>query len=176
MANRYSPSEVLGLQFGENEIGWRGVSSVELGDIMGRRWQTEGLLFHRSNPACGDLVNKTQALLFKFNITNAPDIISGLELRIVAQRNGRATDEQIQLSYQDQAIGANNFNYITDEEGRISLHNDTTYGGPTDTWGTTLTPQIVQDPSFGVLLKFQGHPYYPHNSNMYLDRVLLTVF
>ena len=176
MANRYTPTEILGLQFGVNEIGWKGVSSVELGDIGGRRWQTDGLLFHRSNPACGDLVNKTQALLFKFNITDAPTTIAGLVLRVIAQRNGRATDEQIQLSYQDQPIGNNNFQYMTDEEGHLPLHNDTTYGGPTDTWGASLTKEIIQDPSFGVILKFQGHPYYPHNSGMFLDSVTLTVY
>jgi hypothetical protein len=65
---------------------------------------------------------------------------------------------------------------MTDEEGRLPLHNDTTYGGPTDTWGATLTPEILQDASFGVILKFQGHPYYPHSSSMFLDSVSLTVY
>jgi hypothetical protein len=176
MANRYTPSAVLGLQFDINEVGWRNMISTTLGDITGKRFQTDGNLFHIANPASGDLVNSTQSLLFKFNITEAPAVISGLELRVMTQRNGRATDKQIQLSFQDQPIGNNNFKYITDEEGHLPLHNDATYGGPTDTWGASLTPEMIQDPSFGVILKFQGHPYYPHSSGMFIDSVALTVY
>lgn len=169
MSNTYTPLEILGLQFGLNEIGWKGVRP-------GGRWQTDGELFHRSNPASGDLVNRTQALIVKFNITDVPDVISGVELRILTQRNGRATDEQIQLSYQDQPIGNNNFQYMTNEDGHLPLYNDTTYGGPTDLWGAELTPEILQDPSFGVILKFQGHPYYPHSSGLFIDAVSLTIY
>lgn len=168
MANTYFATSTLGLQPNENEVTWR--------TSAGGRFQTADLLFHRSNPACGDLTNSTQSLLFKFNITDVPETISGLELRVIAQRNGRATDSQIQLSYQDQPIGNNNFQYMTDEEGRLPLHNDTTYGSSTDNWGATLTPEILQDPTFGVILKFQGHPYYPHSSGMFLDSVSLTVY
>jgi hypothetical protein len=169
MSNTDTPSEILGLPFGLNEIGWKGVRT-------GSRFQTDGNLFHVSNPACGDLINRTQALLFKFNITSLSDVISGVELRVVAQRNGRATDEQIQLSYQDQPLGNNNFQYMTDEDGHLPLHNDATYGGPTDLWGAELTPEILQDPSFGVILKFQGHPYYPHSSGMFVDHISLTIY
>jgi hypothetical protein len=169
MANTYFPKTTLGLQPNELEVLWR---THENG-----RFQTQAELFHISNPASGDLTNSTQALAFvNFNITNAPNAISGLSIRVQTQRNGRATDQQIQLTYQGQPIGINNVNYITDEEGHLFLNNDVTYGSSTSTWGVSLTPEMVQDPSFGVILKFQAHPYYPHSSGMFIDSVALTVY
>jgi hypothetical protein len=73
-------------------------------------------------------------------------------------------------------LGNNNFIYVTDEDGHLKITNDTTYGSPTDSWGTELTPEMLKDPSFGVILKFQAHPYYPHRSTIYLDAVSLTVY
>lgn len=161
---------------GENEIEWDLTASTTYGKILGSRLSTRGQLFHLSNPACGDLRNSTQALYFlNFQIT-APSIISGIEVNVKSQRNGRAADEQIQLIYQGSVIGKNNFKYITDEDGNLPIKNDTTYGSPTDLWDANLTPVMLQDPSFGVVLKFQAHPYFPHRSGMMLDSVSLIVY
>ena len=176
MPNTYVPNLVLGAEPAEHEITW--VSKVSnLGDILGQRWQTSSDLEHRSNPASGDLRNQTQSLLFlDFRMTEIPETISGIELRVVGQRNGRITDQVIQLVYQGQPIGENNFNYVTDGSGHLIIRNDTTYGGPTDLWGTEVTAEMLQDPSFGVMLKFQSHPYYPHKCGMFLDSVSLTIY
>ena len=169
MSNTYFPNTVNGLQPAEEEILWR--------VFPGNRFQTEKELRHISNPACGDLRNRTQSLVFlNFNIFNPPSVISGIELRVVGQRNGRVADDQIQLTYQGEPIGENNFNYYTDIDGHLSLKNDTTYGSPTDLWGAEITPEMLQDPSFGVILKFQSHPYYPHSSGMQINLVSLTVY
>lgn len=177
MSAIFSPSTIEKAPLGENELEWNSTFSTTYGKILGSRLSTSGQLFHLSNPACGDLRNSTQALYFlDFQINDIPLVISGIEVNVKSQRNGRAADEQVQLIYQGSAIGKNNFMYFTDEDGNLPISNDTTYGGPTDLWGAELTSTILQDTSFGVILKFQAHPYFPHRSGMMLDSVLLTVY
>jgi hypothetical protein len=177
MAQIFYPNQVLGAEFGEYEIGWQSHPSSSLGYLLGSRWRSEKDLTHFANPASGDLRTRTQALYcLDFRITDLPEVISGIELNLKTQRNGRVVDEQIQLVYQGDPLGNNNFIYITDEDGHLKITNDTTYGSATDTWGADLTPEMLQDPSFGVIVKFQAHPYYPHRSTMYLDAVSLTVY
>lgn len=160
-----------------NEISWKTTPTSELGYLLNARWATLRALQHRSNPATGDLRDKTWKLVCtNFNMVNLPDVITGLQLDINAQRNGRIVDETIHLTYQGQEIGNNNFLYVLDSEGHFYINNQTSYGGKTDLWGAELTPTILQDPSFGIILKFQSHPYYPHSCGMFLDRVSFTVY
>ncbi len=161
----------------EQEIGWQSTAGSVAGRLLNARWSTVKPLHHYANPACGDIRTRSWALVCtNFQITQLPDVISGIELTVKTQRNGRVVDEQIQLIYNGSAIGANNFNYMTDADGHLTLLNDTTYGSPTDLWAAEITHEILQDPSFGVILKFQGHPYYPHLSTMTVDCVVLTVY
>jgi len=164
-------------EFPDQEISWKKTPNTNLGYLLGGRWGTVRDLMHLSNPATGDMRNKTWFLnCTNFNIDNIPSQISGLQLDIRAQRNGRIVDEVIQLTYQGQPLGKNNFVYLTDSEGHLKLTNETTYGGPTDLWGADITSEMLLDPSFGVILKFQAHPYYPHKCGMFLDAVSLTVY
>jgi hypothetical protein len=175
MSNTYYPSVVV--QLGEEpNIAW--VTAVPSDGIflLQRRWQTARPLRHIANPASGPIRDSTFALICTgFNIPLL-DEINGIEVRVTGQRNGRVADETIQLTYENSAIGRNNFNYETDEEGRLPLFNKTVYGSSTDMWGTEVTPQMLQDSSFGVILKFQSHPYYPHSSDMQIESVSLTVY
>ena len=177
MAYTYTPHNVLGLQFNEGEIGWINTPYANDKNLLGKRWRSESDISHVSNPACGDIRTRTQALEFvDFQMTNLPDVVSGIELNIVSQRNGRVADEVIQLTYQSDLVGKNNFVYLTDIEGHLTIKNQAVYGGPTDLWGVDITPIMLQDPTFGIRVKFQAHPYYPHRSPMYLDWISLTVF
>lgn len=161
----------------DNEITWKATPISEPDFLLGSRWSTVKSLLHRSNPATGDLCDRTwEVHCTNFDIVDAPDVISGIQLEISGQRNGRICDEIIQLCYQGSPIGTNNFHYELDSEGHFYINNQMTYGGPTDLWGAELTPEIIQDPSFGVILKFQSHPYYPHNCGMFLDKVTVSVF
>jgi hypothetical protein len=175
MSNTYYPSVVT--QLGEEpDIAW--VTTVPSNGVflLQRRWQTAKPLKHIANPASGPIRNSTVALVCTgFNIFELEEI-NGIEVRVTGQRNGRIADETIQLTYENSAIGRNNFVYETDEEGRLLLFNDTVYGSPTDTWGSEITADMLQDPSFGVILKFQSHPYYPHSSDMQIESVSLTVY
>jgi hypothetical protein len=175
MSNTYYPSVVT--QLGEEpNIAW--VTTVPSNGVflLQRRWQTVEPLKHIANPASGPIRDSTFALVCTgFNIPLLAEI-NGIEVRVTGQRNGRIADETIQLVYQDRAIGRNNFSYETDEEGRLPLFNDTVYGGSEDLWGSEITTNMLQDTSFGVILKFQSHPYYPHSSDMQIESVSLTVY
>ena len=175
MSNTYYPSVVT--QLGEEpNIAW--VTTVPSNGVflLQRRWQTAEPLKHIANPASGPIRDSTFALVCTgFNIPLL-DEINGIEVRVTGQRNGRIADETIQLTYENSAIGRNNFSYETDEEGRLPLFNDTVYGGSEDLWGAEVTVEMLQDPSFGVILKFQSHPYYPHSSDMQIESVSLTVY
>ena len=161
----------------DNEISWFSTPTTSLGFLMNARWGTVRPLLHRSNSATGGLRDKTWAITCtNFNMNDLPEVITGLQLDLSGQRNGRIIDETIQLTYQGQPIGNNNFLYVLDSEGHFYLNNQTSYGGPTDLWGVELTPTILQDPSFGIILKFQSHPYYPHSGGMFLDTVSFTVY
>ncbi len=178
MGYAYQPQSVeLTSLVPDQEITWNSTLTTELGFLQNSRWGTVKNLTHIANPATGDLRNKTWALnCTNLNAITLPETITGLQIDISGQRNGRIVDEIIQLTYQGSAIGNNNFVYMTDPDGHLLITNQSTYGGPTDLWGTTLTPEIIQDPSFGVILKFQSHPYYPHSCGMFLDSVLFTVY
>lgn len=159
------------------EIGWTSSFTANQGYLLNSRWRTVADLTHLSNPAMGDMRTRTQKLVCtNFQMSNLPDTISGIQLELKTQRNGRIVDQQIQLTYQGQELGKNNFIYLTDIEGHLPITNDTYYGGPADLWDCELTPNMLLDPSFGVILKFQSHPYYPHRQTMYLDSVKLTVY
>jgi hypothetical protein len=173
----YPTTVTTSSEFPDQEIAWRTTPTTNLGYLLNSRWSTMSDLMHISNPATGDIRNKTWFLTCtNFQISGISEPINGIQLEIKGQRNGRIVDEVIQLTYQGQPLGNNNFVYLTDSEGHLKITNDTVYGGPTDLWGTTFTADMLQDPSFGVNLKFQSHPYYPHKCGMFLDSVLLTVY
>jgi hypothetical protein len=173
----YYPSRVIQTSsLPDQEIGWTQYSIGNSEYLLGSRWKTNKPLLHISNPATGDLRNSTWTLTCTgFNIPLL-NTITGIKLNVKARRNGRIVDDIIQLTYQGSAIGANNFSYITDSEGHFLLLNDTYYGGEFDLWESEVTPSMLTDPSFGIILKFQSHPFYPHNCEMYLDSVSLTVY
>ena len=139
------------------------------------KWRTARELVHISNPATGDLTDRTYSLVFT-NLGIPPISVTGIELAVSAQRNGRIFEDIVQLTYNGEPIGINNFNYDSDTEGHLAITNDTLYGSPTDLWGTELTPEIVSDPSFGFILKYQSHPYYPHRQGMLLYSAKLIVY
>lgn len=174
----YRPSQVIQFSEAEDlEIPW--ISDKFAPDNLPPvdfKIRTARDLKHIANPATGDLRDQTWTLKYTgFNIPEGT-VATGIQLDIIAQRNGRIVDEIIQLIYQDSTIGENNFVYITDEEGHLLIKNESTYGGAGNLWGAEITPEILSDPSFGVILKFQSHPYYPHSSGMIVESVTITIY
>ena len=97
-----------------------------------------------------------------------PEVITGLAVRVNANRRGRITDETIQLFSKGTAVGKN--------RADMDLSPQKIYGGETDLWDAGLTPDDLQDPGFGVLLRFQSHPHWPHKDSAILDLVELQIY
>jgi hypothetical protein len=102
-----------------------------------------------------------------FNFVNLPDLIAGIEMRLVGNRRGRITDETIQLCLQGSGIGKN--------QGNMDLSPQKIYGGETDLWETQLTAMDLRDPTFGVLIRLQSHPHWPHKDSAFLSSVELRI-
>lgn len=179
MAYTYRPHHVeLFSEMPDEEITWRTTNSTDPNSLLQKRWSTVRSLKHIANPATGDLRDRTWALICTdLQVTNLPEVITGVQLNLNTNRNGRVFDEIIQLTYQGNLIGINNINYQVDSEGHLSpLQNESVYGGLENLWEADITEDMVRAPSFGVFLKFQSHPFYPHNCGMLVDSVSITFY
>ena len=128
-------------------------------------------------PSMTDLRNKTTMLSFtNFNFLNVPDSITGVELQISIDRFGRISDSDVFLCYNGDPIGVNKTNYDQDVENHLINFNKNIYGGATDFWGAELTPDMIQDPSFGIMLRVQSHPFYPHRCGCTVRQVSLRYY
>jgi hypothetical protein len=65
------------------------------------------------------------------------------------------TDFSVQLVGSGFAGGFSSTNKAAHDAGFTLALVDHVYGGANDTWGEQLTPQILQDPTFGVTVRFQ---------------------
>lgn len=141
--------------------------------------QTVKNLTHVPNPTRGPKLDKTYFLrCTNFGIVdeNLSGIITGISVTVTAQRNGRIVDDTVSLVYQGEIISENKTNLSTIYgEGHIRNDNVQTYGGENDLWGAEITPEMVKDPSFGILLRFSSNPIYPHRSTIELYKILLTI-
>lgn len=146
------------------DTGFSGIKSDLYGAIG-----TESDLYHTANLSINDRRTKTYYLyLSNFNFLNVPDTISGVEAVIEMQRRGRITDETIQLRYNDEFIGINKADF--------KLDIIKTFGGETDTWGANLTRDMILDPSFGIGVRFQSHPNWPHRDRPLMYYIKLRIW
>jgi len=150
---------------------WRGEDTGFYGiktDLYGAVG-TDSDLYHIANPTVNDVKTKTYFLyLTNFNLGNVPDIISGIEVLIEMNRKGRVTDETIQLRYNNEFIGRNMADFKLDQQ-KI-------FGSSTDNWSTELTKSMVIDTSFGVGVRFQSHPNWPHKDSPLINYIKLRVW
>lgn len=126
-------------------------------------------LLHIANSRSTALKNQTWYLLLTgFNFTNLPATITGLEAEIHMDRGGRITDETIQLR-----VGNN---WIGDNQADAKLDEYKFYGSPDSNWSVDNLSSYILDPSFGMGLRFQSHPSYPHNSTPRIDYVRIRLY
>lgn len=126
-------------------------------------------LLHIANSMVNDLKMKTYFLnLSNFKITYLPTTISGVEVQINMNRGGRITDETIQLMYNGSFIGEN--------KATFDLSPLKMFGGPTDLWGTTLTSNMLANSLFGIGVRFQSHPSWPHSEYPRIDYIRVRVY
>lgn len=126
-------------------------------------------LLHISNTLVQDIKMKTYYLVLTgFDWKNLPGSVSGIEARINVRRTGRITDEAIHL-YQGAPIGTN--------QATLDLSNDKIYGNETFLWGLEeISLGMLNDPDFGIVLRYQSHPNYPHRVTPNIEHVQLRVW
>jgi len=150
------------------------VSWIDDNDFEGLKQVNDGSvkisrdLLHIAKQPNHDLVEKTYFLkLTGFNFNNLPDVVSGIEMRLTMKRYGRISDETVQLYLDNDAIG--------DNRASISLDPVNLYGSEDDNWNTNLSISDVQNPTFGLLVRFRSHPKWPHKSSALIDAVEIRI-
>lgn len=126
-------------------------------------------LEHSARSPKTDITNKTYYLcLTGYNFTDVPEVISGIEVRLTSNRKGRVADDTIQLCYNGALLGENQADLIVNP---LKI-----YGGTTNLWGAeNLTPSMVTDSSFGVVLRFRSHPSWPHRDPAFINSVEIRI-
>lgn len=125
-------------------------------------------LYHISRSPKTDLTNKTYFLRvtgFKFDYV--PSVVSGLELMLTTRRAGRIMDDTVQLCVNNQAQGDNLATLTTDPEK--------VYGGTDNLWGTSLTPENINE-NFGIILRFKAHIKWPHRDSIFIDSIKFRLY
>jgi hypothetical protein len=151
-------------------ISWTETDSFSgLKSADGRSIKTSGELVHIAREPRHDITQKTYFLkITGFNFINLPDTVSGIEMKLSMNRFGRITDDTVQLCVNDQLIGEN--------QATLDLNPIKIYGDQTSMWDTNLSISDVQNPSFGVTLRFKSHPRWPHKSSAMIDVVQVRVY
>jgi hypothetical protein len=167
---QYAEDETTQIQWQPENLNYLtspGISSVS----------TIKSLSHIARSPKYDLTNTTWFIQATgFSIDNLPETISGITVTVNMNRYGRITDDTIQLCYQGELIGENYCQPVIDSNNHSLLTPHTIYGGPTDTWHiTNLTPAMVADPTFGVVLRYKSHPAWPHRTSPVLYTVMLQI-
>lgn len=153
----------------DGHVSWLEVDNFSsLKGVDNKSVRTTRDLLHIAREPRHDTTEKTYYLkITNFNFTNLPQTLSGIELKISMNRVGRITDETIQLCLNNDLKG---LNHATRDLSLIKI-----YGSETDMWETNLNMQDIQNPSFGIVLRFQSHPYWPHKSTPLVDSVELRI-
>jgi hypothetical protein len=153
----------------DDHISWIEVDNFSsLKSLDGRSIKTSRDLLHIARDPRHNIKEKTYFLKATgFNFINVPDTISGIEVKITSNRYGRITDETIQLTLNNTVIG--------DNQASLDLNPIKIYGGTDNIWNTNLTTAGILNTSFGVVMRFQSHPRWPHKSSMMLDSVELRI-
>jgi hypothetical protein len=153
----------------DDHVSWIEVDNFSsLKSLDGRSIKTSRDLLHIAREPRHDIKEKTYFLkVTGFNFINVPDTISGIEAKITSNRYGRITDETIQLTLNNAVIG--------DNQASLDLNPIKIYGGNDNIWNTNLTTAGILNSTFGVVIRFQSHPRWPHKSSMMLDSVELRI-
>ena len=137
-------------------------------NLDGKFVKTSRDLLHIAKQPKHDLVDKTyflKATGFNFNIL--PETISGIEMRLIMNRNGRIADDTIQLCLNDDFVG--------DNQAKLTLDPKTIYGSDTNVWDSNLTIDNIQNNNFGVIVRFSSHPSWPHKCSAFIDAIEIRI-
>jgi hypothetical protein len=151
-------------------VSWLEVNNFSaLRSLDGKSVRTTRDLLHIAREPKHDITEKTYFLkLTNFNFSELPNTITGIEAKLSMNRFGRITDDTVQLTLNDELIGENQ---ATLDTNPIKL-----YGSENSLWDTTLTPEDLQNPLFGIVLRFKSHPRWPHKNSALIDAVEIRVY
>lgn len=104
--------------------------------------------------------------------------ILGLQVHVFrrAASNDHINDRQLTLYNQGLPLGPNR---AVPGDWPDDVYTEQIYGGGTDLWDSHLTPAIVNDQGFGVLLQVDidgGSGFIPISDTAYIDNIWLEVF
>jgi len=154
----------------EQHIPWTESKFDLIKSNDGQYLTTTKELLHISNFTTNDIKMKTHYLFVSgFNFVGLPNIINGIEAEISILRGGRITDETVQLMFNNE--------FISDNKADFQLDSVKIYGSNIDMWGTenTIIPDF-SDPLFGIGVRYQSHPSWPHRESPKLDYIRLRVW
>lgn len=156
--------------FENDHVSWdesKQFASVKTKD--GTHIKTVRDLVHIARDPKHDILEKTYYLkLTNFNFTNLPPVLSGIEMKLTMNRFGRITDDVIQLTFNNNLIGEN--------KADLNLDPIKVYGSPSDIWSSNISLSDVTNSSFGIVLRFESHPRWPHKSSAFIDAVELRIY
>ena len=147
--------------------------------VNGRYVCTVAPLMHIARQPRNDITMKTYYLQCTgYNFQNLPPTISNISIKLTMNRGGRIADDTIQLVYQGASMGTN---LALPAQTKVSqsstLEPITIYGGSISNFefNSGIDLSMVQDSTFGVLLRFQSHPMWPHKTAPGIDCVELQI-
>lgn len=167
----YYPTTVSQYAEHESHISWESSANfAELQELDCRSIKTSRDLIYISNPTTNNIRSKTWFLTAtNFNIGEITGTITGVQLMINANRGGRITDDTVQLYLNQSTIGDNMATEILDM--------NKLYGGSRELWGLDdFTSDIYQSTEFGIILRFQSHPRWPHRETILIDSMALRFY
>jgi len=146
----------------------RGFDVLKSMDVRGVR--SLGRLSHIARSPKHDILNKTYYIRATgFNFQGLPTVLSGIELLLLVNRYGRVTDDTVELVLGGESLGEN--------QASLSIAPEKIYGGPANLWNAkNLSVNDLQDPSFGVVIRFGSHPHWPHKDPVIIGGVRLRIY
>lgn len=173
MTNWALPTTVV--QYAESgaediHVSWLDIDNFNnIKTLNGKYIKTSRDLVHIARDPKHDIVEKTYYLrLTGFSFESLPATISGIQFKINMNRFGRISDDTIQLCLNGSGIGDN----LAD----TGLSPIKTYGDSSSLWNSNLTISDIQNPDFGILLRFKSHPNWPHKSSCLIDSAELRIY
>lgn len=144
-----------------------GFDVLKSADVRGVR--SLGRLSHISRSPKHDIMNKTYYIRATgFDFQNLPTVLSGIELSLSVTRYGRVTDDTVELVLDSESLGEN--------QASLSITPEKIYGSPVNLWNTkNLSVNDLQDPSFGVAIRFRSHPHWPHKDPVIINSVRMRI-
>jgi len=162
-----TPNNITQYAEDDSHIRW-GTDNFEMVRTLNRGVSLSNPLLHIARQPRNDITMKTWYVkATNFNFTSIPNTVSGIVFKFTVDRVGRVFDDTVQLTVNDELIGENKCAKTVDP---IQI-----YGGSADLWKIDNISDIIQDPSFGIVVRLKSHPNWPHKTTPILRGIELQI-